>query len=161
MTKKPFVVSKGGSMGVYYLHENGELIYKPSDDSWWDIKDSDFSIMLWLVDSEDRESAWKILVESSALGANETRINQLAQRWGCDDADAEIYAKRIGVTFHVNDGVVTASPINNDAVKGSGGTRLNALISLCKNTGFRACKFGWSMDFKEQIAALQKQKTKD
>ena len=64
--------------GWYYLHTNGELIYKRDlDGTAADIRESDFARALWPMDPTDRESAWTILVEALALGANEERIAEL------------------------------------------------------------------------------------
>jgi hypothetical protein len=61
--------------GCYYLHATDKaLIYKSLDDIP-DIRDSDFAIGLWIMDTEDRENAWDILVEALAAGAKKEYKN--------------------------------------------------------------------------------------
>lgn len=70
--------------GYYYLHTNGSIIYKrfnPSAD------DSDFVRRVWPIDGSSRECAWKIVLESLALGASLERVKELAGHWGCDIRD--------------------------------------------------------------------------
>jgi uncharacterized protein YqjF (DUF2071 family) len=43
--------------GWYYLHQNGELIYKPSPDAIVDIRDSDLAVCSWPVDVSSRKLA--------------------------------------------------------------------------------------------------------
>lgn len=73
----------------YYLHTNGDLIHKPAA-----VVDSDpayfsgpFVRRVWAADTEDRKSAWLILVEASALGASPQRIRELADKWHCNRDD--------------------------------------------------------------------------
>lgn len=58
----------------YYLHTNGSLIHRmmPIDD------ESDF-----VKDTEKRETAWTLLLEALAKGANVERVNELAIKWQC------------------------------------------------------------------------------
>ena len=52
--------------GWYYLHTNGELIYKPA------ASDPDFSSPFvrkhWAFDVSDRKDAWTVLLEALAFG---------------------------------------------------------------------------------------------
>lgn len=71
-------------IGYYYLHTNGDLIYKPAivvelDSSYFD---SDFVKKYWCFDSEDRNDAWTIILEALILGANINRIKELSSKWG-------------------------------------------------------------------------------
>ncbi len=57
--------------GWYYLHTNGELIYKRDlDGTAADIRESTFARALWPMEPSDREGAWRILIEGLAAGAN-------------------------------------------------------------------------------------------
>lgn len=83
--------------GWYYLHENGELIYKRElGGTAADIRESDFARGMWPIDPTDREGAWTILVEGLAAGAKAERIKELANKWKCTDEDGLIYADRVG-----------------------------------------------------------------
>ena len=69
--------------GHYYLHSNGDLIYKreaPDDDS-------DFVVHVWAVDTSDRATGWVFLIEALDRGASIERVKELARRWGFDRGD--------------------------------------------------------------------------
>jgi len=77
--------------GYYYLHENGDLIwkvYRPEQEP------GGFVRRVWPVDTSDRSDAWKIILESLALGANIERVEELAEKWGCDARDFVEYMRR-------------------------------------------------------------------
>jgi hypothetical protein len=142
--------------GWYYLHTNGELIYKyeNNDSVAADIRESDFARVLWAFDSSNREIAWNILVEAESLGANKSCIESLAARWGCDNEDGKIYAKRIGVRLNMDGNKWCAhlpSFINiQESPVGFGDNVLNALASLCKELGYEGGKM-WNPEFKDLI----------
>ncbi|WP_312740494.1 hypothetical protein [Cedecea neteri] len=125
--------------GWYYLHQNGDLIYKPSPDAIVDIRDSDFAVCAWPIDVKDRKSAWELLVESLALGANKSRVKELAQKWNCNDSDADMFASVVGVVIkedgnawcaHKSDFIdLQVSP------SGFGDSKLEALASLAESLG--------------------------
>lgn len=88
--------------GYYYLHTNGDLIYKPaivveSDPGYFD---SPFVKETWGFLKERRECAWTILIEALALGARPSRVKELQQHWKCSNDDASIYAERMGLQIH-------------------------------------------------------------
>ena len=64
--------------GWYYLHVNGDLIYKrfPIGD-----EDSPFIKRIWPVNTKDRLAAWTVVLESLSLGANLDRVKELATKW--------------------------------------------------------------------------------
>ena len=70
----------------FYLHTNGALIYKRLRPD-----PSDFVRRVWKVDTRDRMCAWRILLETTALGANIERIRELAEKWKCNFADLGQY----------------------------------------------------------------------
>lgn len=79
-----------GTEGYYYLHVNGDLIFKrfdPGED------DSSFIKRVWKIKTTDRGTAWLLLVEALAMGANCDRIKELADRWGVNDEDAPNFIK--------------------------------------------------------------------
>lgn len=142
--------------GYYYLHENGSLIYKRNLDNGQaaDFREGDLVRMFWKIDLKDRLDAWTILVEASALGANKTRINDLADLWHCDDADADNYGAAVGITFDMDGDAWCAKPLwftdlQNDPA-GFGATKLEAAADLCRKVGYRAQKT-WGASFADLL----------
>ena len=141
--------------GWYYLHTNGSLIFKrdfPGVAA--DIRESTFAVMLWPVDTTDRESAWQILVEALACGANLDRIQELAAKWHCDDDDAQVYAERTGVRLSMDKDQWRAT--RKDFVHlqkhwaGFGDTALEAMAELCSALGYRPQKM-WGGTFADLL----------
>ena len=67
----------GEHQGFYYLHTNGELIFKrfkPDDDS-------PFVRAICPVDLRDRYCAWRIVLEGFFYGARVDRLVDLAEQW--------------------------------------------------------------------------------
>lgn len=73
--------------GYYYLHTNGELIYKKFEPE----SDSPFVKKIWAIDTTDRKNAWDIIVESLSMGANKEQVLGLIKKWGCDLKDLVMY----------------------------------------------------------------------
>ena len=137
--------------GWYYLHTNGELIYKREmDGTAADIRDSDFARALWPMNVSDRLSAWTILVEGLAAGANLPRVTELAVKWSCDNEDAAIYAQHIRAKVYMdgNKWCATRADFDNlqESPAGFGDTALEALAALCKELGYRPAKM-WGNSF--------------
>ena len=131
--------------GWYYLHENGDLIYKrdlPGIAA--DIRESPFAKTLWSIDTSNRADAWRILVEALAIGANKNRIDDLAKKWGCNDNDAKHYAEYLNVTLQIdgNSWCATPSWFTNlqESPAGFGDTCLEALANLAKELGYKGGK---------------------
>jgi hypothetical protein len=143
-------------VGFYYLHTNGDLIYKRGTDCAADIRESSFARAMWPLDPEDRETAWAILIEANALGANPQRVAELAAKWGCDDADAGHYADRLGISLDMDgDKWCAKSPSFVDLQEspaGFGGTCLAALSELCAALGYSGGKT-WNATFRSLLAA--------
>jgi hypothetical protein len=142
--------------GWYYLHENGDLIYKPDSDAAMDIRDSDFAKALWPMDKLDREGAWTILVESLAAGARPERVKELAAKWKCGDNDAAMYAERIGARIGKDGDAWYATRADfidlQVSPAGFGDTALEALAALAKELGFKPSKM-WGASFKQLLSA--------
>ena len=142
--------------GWYYLHTNGDLIYKSADIDGVvaDIRESDFARMLWPCEPEDRAVAWRMLVEATALKATPARVNELAARWACDDADADEYAGRIGVALSLDGNAWCATRkdfINlQESPAGFGATKLEAMAGLCNALGFKPSKM-WPQTFHDLV----------
>ena len=76
--------------GWYYLHTNGSLIWKR-----FMPESSDFVRRTWPVDTTDRASAWTVLLEAAALGADTSRLVELAAHWSCDARDLCEFMARV------------------------------------------------------------------
>lgn len=83
--------------GYYYLHSNGDLIYKnsiviESDPQYFD---SPFVKRYWEMNFSDRSHAWIVILESLALGADLKRVKELAGKWGLTYKDSLEMLKRM------------------------------------------------------------------
>lgn len=138
---------------LYYLHQNGQLIYKPGADIA-DMRDSDFVTAFWPIDVTSRADAWTILVEGLALGADAARVNELAAKWSCTDEDAAVYADRIGVQLAMDGDQFFATRrdfINlQESPAGFGPTALYAFADLAKKLGYTASKM-WGRSFNSLV----------
>jgi hypothetical protein len=143
--------------GWYYLHENGDLIYKPGDgETAADIREGGFARGLWPVDPADREGAWTILVEALAGGARLSRVKELAAKWHCIDADAPIYADRVGAVVK-RDGTSWHAAREDfvnlqESPSGFGDTALEAMAALAKELGYQPATM-WGDSFKRLLSA--------
>jgi hypothetical protein len=90
--------------GYYYLHTNGELIYK----KFLPEPDSPFVKAVWSIDTNDRTDAWRIVLEALALNANIKSVKQLAIRWDLDFDDSIEMQKRI---YYPSDLMMKGFPI--------------------------------------------------
>jgi hypothetical protein len=77
--------------GFYYLHTNGELIYKRFRPD-----PSDFVRRIWEIEPSDRGNAWRILLEAAALGIRQDRLDELCRAWGITPVDLVEYFSRVG-----------------------------------------------------------------
>jgi len=142
--------------GYYYLHENGELIYKRDlPGIIADFRESTFVRMFWSIDTDDRQSAWDFLVEAGTCDVNMDRVNELATKWGCSDEDAETYADRAGVILS-KDGdqwCATRKDFTNlqESPAGFGDTALIAFTALCKELGYKPRKL-WGESFSDLLS---------
>jgi hypothetical protein len=141
--------------GFYYLHTNGSLIFKrdfPGIDA--DIRESDFAVMLWPIDINDRENAWRTLIEALACGAKSDRIKELVAKWYCDDDDAQVYADRVGVLLCMDGDqwCATRKDFENfqESPAGFGDTALEAMAELCKSLGYKPQKM-WGASFADLL----------
>jgi len=80
--------------GYYYLHTNGDLIWKKFEPE----ADSPFVKKVWPMDPSDRANAWTILLEALALGASIDRARDLATHWNCDEKDLTEMMARVQPT---------------------------------------------------------------
>ncbi len=147
--------------GWYYLHTNGELIYKRELGSTAaDIRESDFARALWPVDPTDREGAWTILVEALAAGAKPERVAELATKWGCDNEDAQVYADRVGCILRQDGNAWCATKTDfinlQESPAGFGDSCLDAMAHLAKILGYKPSKM-WGSHFSDLLKAENKE----
>ena len=142
--------------GFYYLHTNGRLIFRhdlPGIAA--DMRESDFAVMLWSFDTEDRGNAWTILVEALACGADLAQIQELASWWHCNDADAQVYADRVRVLLSKNSDQWCATRKDfvdlQESPAGFGNTALEAMAELCKGLGYNKTVKIWRTSFAELL----------
>jgi hypothetical protein len=145
-------------IGWYYLHANGSLIYKPHVDAAADIRDSDLARCMWPMDPADRKGAWDICVEGLALGADSTRVAELATKWGCDDVDADRYASVVGIRVQLDGNQWCATGLNfinlQESPAGFGNTKLQAMAALAKSMKLGAGKM-WRTTFADLLQMKQ------
>ena len=142
--------------GWYYLHINGKMIYKGSAyTDVADLRESDMVKMFWPFTASDRCGAWSLLVEALASGADPDRVKELAEKWGCNDKDAEMYCSVIGVDIELDGGSWCAHRqdfINlQESNAGFGETILDALAHLCKDLGYKPQKM-WGTTFEKLVS---------
>ena len=147
-------------LGYYYLHTNHSLIWKKSmdGDEVADFRESPFVVQFWPLDPQDRSTAWRILVEALALGADEQRIEELADLWACDDIDAQRYAEHIGVELKPDGSAwcamqIGATNIQEFSAGFSEKSALHALAELCRDLGYQAQKT-WGATFSDLVNAV-------
>lgn len=151
------------SLSCYYLHENGNLIHKPAD-SAVDIRDSSFARGLWFIDPQNRETAWVLLVEAMAAGADIDRVTELATLWGCNDEDAQVFAQRVGCLLQ-RDGAAWHAARRHDftniqeSASGFGSTALSAMAELARTLGYRPSKM-WGVTFKDLLAQAKAERAR-
>lgn len=141
--------------GWYYLHTNGELIYKRElGGTAADIRESDFARCLWPMNPADRLCAWNIVVEGLAAGANKERVEELAKLWKCDDDDADIYGLHIGVQFMREGDQWMAHRLDYENLQespvGFGPTKLEAMSELARALGYQPSKM-WGASFADLL----------
>ena len=144
----------------YYLHENGDLIHKRALDGSQvaEFRESNLVKMFWPLDTTDRFSAWRLLVEALALGANKERVFDLAKKWACGDKDAQHFgsALGLGLTMDGNACCATRADFVNlqESPAGFGGTYLEAIAELLRAVGFRPSKT-WGATVRDALGTTQ------
>lgn len=135
--------------GWYYLHTNNDLIFKRGADAIDDIRESDFCKDAWAW-TGDRPCAWGLLVEANCVGANKLQINNLVEKWGCNNEDAKVYAEYLGIELGMEGTSFTAKKKDfiDLAVSpcGFGDSYLDAMSDLCKQLGYLSSKT-WGTSF--------------
>ncbi len=119
--------------GYYYLHTNGDLIWKR-----FRPEPSDFVRKVWVVDKSSRVTAWIIVIEALAMGAKRSRVEELAAKWGLTDEDARQFVGRSKDELNLfrdgNQWCATFGDFVNleESQAGFGDTALQALAELAR-----------------------------
>lgn len=130
----------------YYLHTNGDLIHKPYIDGGQaaDFRESPFVRMFWLIDTQERYDAWRLLVEAKALGARDDRVDELVAKWRCDDEDAQTFADCLGLQLFMDGDSWCATRADfhdlQTSPAGFGPTCLGAMAELLLALDFKPSK---------------------
>lgn len=145
-----------GISGYYYLHVNGELIYKPyHDELVCDFRDSDFVKAFWPIDVGDRLGAWTLLCEALAAGASKSRVFELADKWRCDNEDAEVFSDHAPFKLSLDGSQYCATRTDftnlQESPAGFGDTALEAVSDLLKELGYRPSKM-WGHTLKSLLS---------
>ncbi len=154
------------SQGFYYLHTNGDLIYKNDVDGGGiaDARESSFVRAVWPVYPELRACAWDILVESLAAGADKNRVFEIASKWGATNEDATNYAQALGFNLSMdgNQHCATRSDFVDlhNSPAGFGDTALEAISELAKELGYKPSKM-WGASFKNLLSPKPDELTVD
>lgn len=144
--------------GWYYLHTNGDLIYKRDlDGTAADIRESDFARCMWPMDPSDRAGAWDIAIEGLALGARPSRVMELAAKWGLTDADADEYARRAGIALELDGNAWCATGPGFENLQenpaGFGATKLEAMADLARMLEIHAGTM-WRQTFRDRLRVM-------
>ena len=124
--------------GYYYLHTNGDLIYKPEivmqdDPNYFD---SPFVKKVWPITLNERATAYTLLLDAEAMGARQERIHKLKAKWKITEEDTQIFADRMGFKLFMDGDQWSATlpTFKNlqESPAGFGDTRWDALVALCK-----------------------------
>jgi len=80
----------------YYLHSNGDLIGKPpivvdNDPQYFN---SPFVKKWWLVETDRRDTAYRLVLEALTLGVRVERVVELVKKWGLTKEDSWEYVAR-------------------------------------------------------------------
>ena len=71
----------------YYLHTNGDIIGK-NPFSYHDIQ-GDFVVRIWMIDTDNREDGWRLVLQALASGCNISRAKELIDKWGLTYEDSK------------------------------------------------------------------------
>ena len=124
--------------GYYYLHTNGDLIYKPATvmDSDPNYFDSSFVKKVWPITLDERADAYTLLLDAEAMGARIDRIHELKTKWNITEEDTQTFADRMGFKlFMAGDqwsAILPTFKNLQESPVGFGDTRWDALVALCK-----------------------------
>lgn len=128
--------------GFFYLHTEGALIFKSSmSHSERDLIESPFVRCYWPFNPGKRADCWHVIIEATVAGVNPDRIRVLAELWRCDEIDVDNFAEYLGMKIVDELGYwkVTA-PKTFLKRSGEGGSKILAMVALCRNLGWKCSK---------------------
>lgn len=146
--------------GWYYLHANGELIYKGGHyTNPVDFRESDLVRAFWKCTAGDREEAWTIVVEALAAGANPDRVRELVEKWNLTDEDAQEYARRVNANLFLDGDhwCATCEDFTDlqESPSGFGEHAYEALAALAKALGYAPSKM-WGHSFASLVSGTRR-----
>lgn len=123
----------------YYLHENGDLIYKnPKAYSTEDFEESPFVKIYWIIDLENRLDAYHMLISASICGAKQDRIDDLKKKWGITDKDTQVYCDYVNIVYKEteNGWIVYGGGLTKGEIKiyGRGNNLFSAVVDFYRNS---------------------------
>lgn len=155
MSKQDFTtgsIIEPDSMGYYYLHTNGELIYKPYGREYnpiQDFEESPFVVAYWLINTNNRADAYNMLIRANMLEANHERIDELLTKWNMTNEDTKNYCKAFGIRWGQKGELFTASAEKPETKEES------AIVGEASTLFYALC------DFYEQMVRLPEKKTEE
>ena len=122
--------------GYYYLHTNGDLVFKKV---YPDVFDSNVVLRVWPFIADNRTCAWAICIEALALGVQESRIKELQEKWHLTNEDAVEFATRAGMRVYMDGDAWCATFVDfenlQESPAGLGDDALHALAALIREVG--------------------------
>ena len=124
--------------GYYYLHTNGDLIYKKAvvvdhDPNYFD---SPFVRKVWPIDLKSRAKLYSFLIEAAAMEARSNRIKEIRELNSMTDEDCQTFAERTGFKLFKDGNQWCAAKgdfVNlQESIAGFGDTPFEAFVALCR-----------------------------
>lgn len=127
-------------LGYYYLHVNGNLIWKRyiDDKQEEEIYNSDLVKKFWTIRENERESLWAVAIEAYCWGNEVTapQVEEFSIKHNLSNLDGEFFAERAGMyVAQSSDSVYTVGFIGDIGATpqiGTGKNALKAFIDLAR-----------------------------
>lgn len=129
--------------GHHYLFDNREFAYSDGPEIPPDILKDPHCIAIWPWAADTRLLVWNTLIQAAALGLDTDRVDELQEKWYCDDKDAIMCAKTLGLSaeqYSHNYAVYDPFVPFVHRIIGEGPSYLWAFASLCKELGYKGGK---------------------
>jgi hypothetical protein len=119
----------GSNYCYYYLHVNGELLEKDRSYNPDSFEESDFVRCWWKISLDSRLDAYKMLIRAHTLGASETCIQNLVDKWRINDEECAFYILKDGLKFDKK-GMLWSVYANDQQFGGLGDTLFKAVCAF-------------------------------